>query len=97
MKTWKLHDAEIHFSEIVQNSAKEPQMVIDEEKPLAVVIDIMVYRNFVKNSSSQYRPTISELLDELHTIQEDERVEIEIPTRQNRAVEFESDEYEFSL
>lgn len=97
MKTWKLQDAEIHFSEIVQNSAKEPQMVIDEDKPLAVVIDIQTYRNFVKTSSSQYRPTISELLDELHKIQEDETVEIEIPSRQDRAVEFERDEYEFSL
>lgn len=97
MKTWRLQDAEEHFSEILHNSIREPQMVIDQDKPLAVVIDINAYRNFVTASSSQYRPTISQLLDELHKIQEIETVEIEIPSRRDRTVEFERDEYEFSL
>lgn len=79
MKTWKIRDAEEHFSEMLHNSMQEPQMVIEQDTPLAVVIDINAYRNFVNAASSQYRPTISQLLDELHRIQEIEAIEIEIP------------------
>jgi len=93
MKTWQLNDAQDRFIELLQSCVQEPQIVCDQENPIAVIVDIALFKelmelmsssNEVKDRKRQHRPTISELLDELSEIQTHEPVDIEIPTRQDR-------------
>ena len=86
MKTWEIHDAQTHFWEILQFCHQEPQLVSDQNEPLAVVVDIKLFRNLTETHIVESRPTISQLLEELEAIKTIESVDIEIPERQDRFV-----------
>ena len=85
MKTWKLNEAQSRLIELLQSCIQEPQIVCDQDKPLAVVVDITLFKELMELRQGQHRPTISELLDELSDIKRYESVDIEIPGRQDRS------------
>jgi hypothetical protein len=83
-KIWQLNDAQDRLIELLQLCIQEPQIVCDEDNPVAAVIGINLFKDLMKLQNCQHRPTIAELLDELSEIQADEPIDIEVPARQER-------------
>lgn len=81
MKTWTVNDAQSNFIEVLKSSSQEPQIIAAEGEPVAVLVDINLFNEFV---TSQQRPTIAELLEELSHIQAEEPIEIDLPERFDR-------------
>jgi hypothetical protein len=86
MKTWKIDDAQTHFREMLHFCHQEPQLVAEQDEPLAVVVDIKLFRDLTEAHATEPRPTISQLLDELEAIKMVEPVDIDIPEREDRFV-----------
>ena len=84
MKSWKLHDAKNHFTELVQFCIEEPQLVCEQNIPRAVVIDIKLFKELTESQLRQKSPTIGQLLEELQEIKTLEPIDITIPERQDR-------------
>jgi prevent-host-death family protein len=47
MKTWTVDDAQSHFIEILESSAQEPQIIADEGEPVAALVDITLFNEFI--------------------------------------------------
>ena len=84
MKIWALHDIRDHAEDIFQSDAHEPQMVYEQDRPLAVILDIALFEELNATRQQRPLPTIAELFDELVQIRQDEPIDLEIPIRQDR-------------
>jgi prevent-host-death family protein len=82
MKTWTINDAQSHFIEILESSAQEPQIIADKGEPVAALVDITLFNEFI---AFKQRPTIAELLNEFKEIQAEELVELDLPDRRDRS------------
>jgi prevent-host-death family protein len=81
MKTWTINDAQSHFIEILESSAQEPQIIANEGEPVAALVDIALFNEFI---AFKQRPTIAELLAEFREIQAEEPVELDSLDWQDR-------------
>lgn len=84
MKTWQISEAQTRFVEVMASCANEPQMIYDNDKTLGVIIDTNLFKELSELWLQHHRPTISELLEELGEIHEEEPIEIEVPIRKDR-------------
>jgi len=83
MNTWNSHDAQTQFSEVLRSCSHEPQVVYEQEKPVAVVLGFEKYKELTALESRT--PTMAELHAELKAIREEEP-DLEIPARTNRPI-----------
>ncbi len=81
MKTWTVNDAQSYFGEVLEFSAHEPQIIASNGEPVAALVDIGLFNEFI---TFQQRSTIIELLAELHEIQTENPIELDLPHRQDR-------------
>jgi prevent-host-death family protein len=82
MNSWNIAIAKSSFSELIMDSKKEPQIITNRNRPVAVVMDISEYEAL--GLKKVKIPTVGDLLHELHAIQNDEKAVIEIPARRDR-------------
>lgn len=80
MSQWNVGYAKAHFSAILEQVKKEPQVICRHNSPYAVIVDIKDY----EQAQIASEPTISDLLDELRLIQKSECCDFEIPERVDR-------------
>ncbi|MFA6292298.1 MAG: type II toxin-antitoxin system Phd/YefM family antitoxin [Victivallales bacterium] len=82
MNSWNIAVAKSSLSELIMDSKKEPQMITNRNRPVAVVMDIHEYEAL--GLKKVRTPTVGDLLQELHAIQNEEKAVIEIPARKDR-------------
>jgi len=81
MKTWTIDDAQSHFTEVLESSTQEPQIIAANGEPIAALVDIDLFNDFI---SFQHRPSIAELLTELRDLQTQTPVELTPSDRKDR-------------
>jgi len=86
MKEWKISEAKARLSEVVGHCVEEPQVLYNRKKPVAALIDMEEYEAFLAYKKSKRKPTMAELLDELHEINQVEPEMDELPPRTDRPV-----------
>lgn len=84
MKEWKISEAKARLSEVVSHCVDEPQVLYNRKKPVAALIDMEEYEQFLKYKKSQKRPTMEELFAELDEIKKIEPGDFELPPRIDR-------------
>ncbi|GEM_PF-1615071 len=84
MNTWNLHDIHKHPEEIFYLCTQEPQIVCEQNIPVAIVLDFALFKELAEMKSRIVVPTIAEMLDELDNIKMEELAELEIPIRKDR-------------
>jgi hypothetical protein len=84
MKAWKTNEVKEHFAEILNYCYQEPQLVYEKDNPIAVIIDIRLFKELVGQQHRKTRPSMRQLLDEIHSIVVDDSFEISIPKRSDR-------------
>lgn len=88
MKEWKISEAKARLSEVVSHCVEEPQVLYNRKKPVAALIDMEEYEAFLEYKKSHKKPTMRELLDELHEINQVEPEMDELPPRTSRPVPY---------
>ncbi len=97
MEKWKISEAKAKLTALLTSCIKEPQIICNREKPVAVVINIKLFEELMQIKKKERKPSMAELLEELRSIREIETVEIEIPERKDRANPMETTENEMAL
>ncbi len=97
MKKWKISEAKARFTELMNVSREEPQIICNRENPVGAVIDIHLFEELMALRASHQLPTISDLLSELGEIQQIEPSEIDLPPRKDRTTPFEDSDDEMAL
>ena len=59
-------------------------MIYDDDNKLGVITESDLFKESSESELHPHRPTISELLEELQKIHEEEPIEIEAPIRKDR-------------
>lgn len=84
MKEWKISEAKARLSEVVSHCVDEPQVLYNRKKPVAALIDMEEYEQFLEYKKSTKKKTMAELLDELREINKHEPEMDELPPRNDR-------------
>ncbi len=84
MKAWKANEVKEHFSEILDSCYQEPQLVCERNDPVAVLVNIQLYKKLISQQHREKRPTMQQLLNEIHSIVIEDSFEIDIPKRNDR-------------
>jgi len=97
MEKWKISEAKAKLTALLTSCIKEPQIICNREKPVAVVINVKLFEELMQIKKKERKPSMAELLEELKSIREIEIVEIEIPERKDRVNPMETTENEMAL
>jgi prevent-host-death family protein len=81
MKNWNASEAKIHFSQVLENSAAEPQTILKHGKPVSVVVSYPAFKG-VQDYPPKAKST-SEWLEELIKINRHEE-DMPEPERSDR-------------
>lgn len=85
---WKLAEAKQQLSEVVRRAAREPQVLCNRERPVAVVISADGLEDYLQWRQSR-RHTFADAVDRLVQVAREERYEFEAPPRVDRPTPFE--------
>ena len=88
MKEWKISEAKARLSEVVSHCVEEPQVLYNRKKPVAALIDMEEYEQFLEYKQSIKKKTMAELFEELRKINEVEPEMDELPPRTSRPVPY---------
>ncbi|HAY99182.1 MAG TPA: hypothetical protein DCY38_00105 [Opitutae bacterium] len=88
MKEWKISEAKARLSEVVSHCVEEPQVLYNRKKPVAALIDMEEYEQFLEYKQSKKKKTMAELFEELRKINEVEPEMDELPPRTSRPVPY---------
>ena len=84
MKEWKISEAKARLSEVVSSCVEEPQVLYNRKKPVAALIDMDEYEQFLEYKQSKRKKTMAELFAELDEIKKQEPGDFELPPRVDR-------------
>lgn len=85
---WKISEAKARLSEVVSHCVEEPQVLYNRKKPVAALIDMEEYEQFLEYKQSMKKKTMAELFEELRKINEVEPEMDELPPRTSRPVPY---------
>jgi prevent-host-death family protein len=84
MKRWNVADAKARFSAVLHDAEKQPQLICNRDRPVAVVLSFSAY----EKAAGRKPPSIKEMLRQLRQIQKTEKAEIDVPPRRDRPLSF---------
>ena len=85
MNKWKISEAKARLSEVIECGCREPQIIVNRDKPVAVLVNIDDFRKFEEFQRELRKPSIKELLVEIRKISDHES-DLELSPRQDRLV-----------
>jgi len=80
---WKIAEAKQRFSEVVRQTAEEPQLIFKRDRLVAVLMNAEEYGAF-EAWQERRRPSMAEAIAEIRKICEEEDYALEIPDRRDR-------------
>ncbi len=91
MNKWKISEAKAKLSEIIECGHREPQIIVNRDKPVAVLVSIEDFTKFEELQQKSRKPSVRDLLLELRKINQQEG-DLELRPRQDRLVSLLEDE-----
>ncbi len=88
---WKIGHAKQRLSELIRAAEKEPQVVLNRDQPVAVVVGVEVFREFDEWRKRRNRRSIADRFDELRDIMTEEDVQFRPTRRKDRKNAFAGD------
>jgi len=82
--SWNIAQAKQHFSDVVKQSADEPQLLYNRDRLVAAVINAEQFSSFQTWRQRQNMKTLGEAFAELRQLIREENHELEIPPRTTR-------------
>jgi len=82
---WKIAEAKQKFSELIHSTLKEPQLIYNRDRLVAVMIKAAEYQEFLTWRESQIQTSMAESLQELQNLCAEDNYTLFVPARQNRS------------
>jgi uncharacterized protein (DUF952 family) len=79
--SWKIEEAQQHFSDLIQAVEQEPQMIYRQDELVAVVVEAEAFQKFLQWQQHQNQRPLSQAFAELRQICEDENYVLESSAR----------------
>jgi len=73
-----------HFAEILGYCYQEPQLVYEKNDPVAVIVNIQLFKKLMSQQQWKKHPSIQQLLNEIEEIMQEDSFEIDISKRSDR-------------
>lgn len=86
--TWTIDEAKRRLNEVIDAANFEPQIICNQEEPVAVIIEAKLLEEFLMWKKEHSKPSLSEAFSELRQLCEQENYILEIPERHNRSNPF---------
>ena len=83
---WKIADAKVNFSELIRKAEKEPQLIYNRDRMVAVVVSRDEYEEFERIKKAGSERNIASAFNEISSICSEESYIFETPARHNRKV-----------
>lgn len=83
---WKIADAKKNFSELIRKSEKEPQLIYNRDKMVAVVLSREEFESLEQIKACAPDRNLSSAFNEFSSICSEESYVFETPERTNRKV-----------
>ena len=81
---WKIAEAKQKFSEVVRQTAAEPQRIYKRDRLVAVIVDVDDYEAYEAWREEKERPSMAEAIEEIRKICLEEDFDLELPERRDR-------------
>lgn len=81
---WKIAQAKQHLSDVIRRAAREPQVILNRDRPVAAIIAAEDLADYTAWKKGRTRKTLAEHLEEMRRICEEENYVFEPPPRFDR-------------
>ncbi|NER02317.1 MAG: prevent-host-death protein [Okeania sp. SIO3C4] len=88
---WEIHEAQQNLSDLIKATTQKPQMIYQQEKLVAAIIDPQTFQEFLAWQKQHQKPSLADTFGELRSLCTEADYVVEIPTRQNRPNSFSDD------
>ena len=85
---WKIDEAKQKFSELLDASVAEPQLIYDQDKLVAAVVEAEIFQEFLVWQQQHLKPSLADAFAQLRQICTEENYNLEVPSREDRANSF---------
>jgi prevent-host-death family protein len=85
---WSVAEAKQRLSEVLRNAAKEPQMIENRSRPVAVVVAVDAFEEFEAWRVQHKTRSVGEAFAELRSLAAGSGYRLELPRRRNRRNQF---------
>jgi 2-succinyl-5-enolpyruvyl-6-hydroxy-3-cyclohexene-1-carboxylate synthase len=85
---WKIYEAKQKFSELLDASVAEPQLIYDRDKLVAAVVQAEIFQEFLVWQQQHRKPSLADAFAQLRQICAEENYHLEVPAREDRANSF---------
>lgn len=82
---WSTSQAKENLSEVIAAAQKQPQIILNREKKVAV---LMSFEEYSKALQAMKQKSLFEIMSTAQKIAQEDNIELIIPERFNRTVEF---------
>jgi hypothetical protein len=81
---WKIEEAQQKFSELMSAAVSEPQLIYNDDKLVAAVVEAELFQDFLAWQQQQRKPSLADAFAQLRQLCAEENYTLEIPPREDR-------------
>lgn len=81
---WKIADAKQRFSEVVRAASREPQLILNRDRPVAALVDARTFAEFEGWREAAGRASLADAFRELRRVCSEERYGLRLASRRDR-------------
>ncbi|KST66750.1 hypothetical protein [Mastigocoleus testarum] len=85
---WTIEEAQQKLNELINAASLEPQMIYNQEQPIAAIVEAQLFQEFLNWRNLQKKSSIADAFAQLREICSEENYTLEIPERQDRSNPF---------
>lgn len=81
---WKIEEAQQKFPEVIDAAVAGPQLIYNQEKLVAAVVEIEIFQEFLAWQQQQRQTSLADAFAQLRQLCAEENYTLEIPDREDR-------------
>lgn len=78
---WKIEEAQQKLSELISSAVTEPQLIYNQDKLVAAIIEAELFQDFLAWQQQQRQPSLADAFSQLRQLCVEENYTLEIPPR----------------
>jgi hypothetical protein len=81
---WKIEEAQQKLSELIKAAVSEPQLIYNQDKLVAAIVEAELFQDFLAWQQQQRQPFLAASFTQLRQLCAEENYTLEIPSREDR-------------
>jgi antitoxin (DNA-binding transcriptional repressor) of toxin-antitoxin stability system len=85
---WKIDEAQQKFSELLDAAVAEPQLIYNQDKLVAAVVEAEIFQEFLVWQQQHRKPSLADAFAQFRQLCAEENYNLEVPSREDRPNSF---------